>query len=37
VVAIEKEKAEAYVPAWPWAPIGFLMKHLPLRVVARMG
>ena len=37
VAAIEKEKAEAYVPSWPWAPIGFLMKRLPLRVVARMG
>lgn len=37
VAAIEKEKAEAYVPSWPWAPIGFLMRRLPLRVVARMG
>jgi short-subunit dehydrogenase len=37
VAAIEKEKAEAYVPSWPWAPIGFLMKRLPLRVVARMS
>ena len=37
VAAIEKEKAESYVPSWPWAPIGFLMKRLPLRVVARMG
>jgi short-subunit dehydrogenase len=37
VAAIEKEKAESYVPSWPWAPIGFLMKRLPLRLVARMG
>jgi short-subunit dehydrogenase len=37
VTAIEKEKAESYVPSWPWAPIGFLMKRLPLRIVARMG
>lgn len=37
VAAIEKEKAESYVPSWPWAPIGFLMKRLPLSVVARMG
>jgi short-subunit dehydrogenase len=37
VAAIEKEKAEAYVPSWPWAPIGFLMKRLPLRLVARMS
>ncbi len=36
VKAIEKERAEAYVPPWPWAPIGFLMRHLPLRVVSRM-
>ena len=37
VAAIEKEKAESYVPSWPWAPLGFLMKRLPLRIVARMG
>jgi short-subunit dehydrogenase len=37
VDAIEKEKTEAYVPGWPWAPIGFLMKRLPLSLVARMS
>jgi short-subunit dehydrogenase len=37
VAAIAKEKAESYVPSWPWAPIGFLMRRLPLRLVARMG
>jgi hypothetical protein len=37
VRAIEREKAESYVPAWPWAPLGFLMKRLPLSVVARMS
>jgi short-subunit dehydrogenase len=37
VAAIEKEKAESYVPSWPWAPIGFLMRRLPLRIVARMS
>jgi short-subunit dehydrogenase len=37
VAAIEKERAESYVPSWPWAPIGFLMRRLPLRLVARMG
>jgi short-subunit dehydrogenase len=37
VRAIEKEKAEAYVPAWPWLPISFLMKRLPLRLVAKMS
>jgi short-subunit dehydrogenase len=37
VKAIEAERAEAKVPAWPWVPIGFAMRHLPLRVVAKMG
>jgi len=37
VKAIEKEKAEAYVPPWPWGPIGLLMRNLPLKMVARMG
>ena len=37
VQAIEKEVAEACVPAWPWAPMGFLMKRLPLKTVANMG
>ncbi|MFY7069855.1 SDR family oxidoreductase [Nocardiopsis changdeensis] len=36
VAAIEKRRAKAYVPAWPWAPIGFLMKRLPLSVVRRL-
>jgi short-subunit dehydrogenase len=36
-IAIEKEKAEAYVPGWPWAPLGFLMKRLPLSVVTRIS
>ncbi|MBA4721817.1 MAG: SDR family oxidoreductase [Alcanivorax sp.] len=36
VEAIEKEPAKAYVPRWPWAPIGFAMKVLPLSVVKRM-
>jgi short-subunit dehydrogenase len=37
VKAIEKEKAEAYVPDWPWRPLGFLMRRLPLKFVARMA
>ena len=36
VAAIEKRKVKAYVPAWPWAPIGFLMKCLPLSVVRKL-
>jgi short-subunit dehydrogenase len=37
VAAIEKEPAEASVPAWPWTLMGFAMRHLPLRIVARMN
>lgn len=37
VRAIEKEPDEAIVPGWPWIALGFLMRHLPLRMVARMG
>lgn len=33
---IEKEVAEAAVPAWPWAPIGQIMKHAPLSVVRKL-
>jgi short-subunit dehydrogenase len=36
VRAIEAERANACVPAWPWVPLGFLLKHLPLALVARM-
>lgn len=35
--AIDKEPNHASVPAWPWRPLGFLMRHLPLNVVAKMG
>ncbi|MET8999445.1 SDR family oxidoreductase [Amycolatopsis sp. NPDC004169] len=33
--AIEAEQPEATVPAWPWIPMSFLMRHAPLRVVAK--
>jgi short-subunit dehydrogenase len=36
VAAIEKRRAKAYVPAWPWVPIGMAMRALPLSVVRRM-
>lgn len=36
VEAIEKRRPTAYVPAWPWVPIGFLMKVLPLSVVRKL-
>lgn len=35
VKAIERERSEAKVPAWSWVPMGFLMHHHPLRLVAR--
>ncbi|WP_242110738.1 SDR family oxidoreductase [Luteimonas aquatica] len=34
--AIEREPAKAYVPWWPWAPLGFLIKRLPLGLVRRI-
>lgn len=33
---IEAEVAESSVPKWPWAAIGFLLRHLPLTLVAKM-
>ncbi|MFF7602321.1 SDR family oxidoreductase [Streptomyces mirabilis] len=36
VKAIEKRRTKAYVPAWPWVPIGIAMKILPLQVVRRL-
>jgi len=36
VAAIEKRRTRAYVPAWPWVPIGVAMRVLPLSVVRRL-
>lgn len=36
VRAIEREKPKAYVPAWPWVPMGFLMERVPLRALNKM-
>ena len=36
VAAIEKEKASARVPGWPWVPVGFALKHLPLPIARRL-
>lgn len=36
VRAIEKEKGEAWVPAWPWWPVGWILKCLPLKILATM-
>jgi hypothetical protein len=35
VAAIEKQKRSARVPAWPWQPLGFVVRHAPLAVVRR--
>lgn len=36
VKAIEKEVDDAAVPAWPWAPLGQVMKHAPRGVVRKL-
>jgi short-subunit dehydrogenase len=36
VKVIEREVVDAAVPAWPWAPLGQVMKHAPLSIVRRM-
>lgn len=36
VKALLKEPAEASVPAWPWFPIGKVLKHAPLSVVRKL-
>jgi short-subunit dehydrogenase len=36
VDAVEKEKASAHVPPWPWVPLGFALKHLPLPLARRL-
>ena len=37
VEAIEKRKQKAYVPAWPWVPIGFALRHAPMSVVRKLS
>lgn len=37
VRVIERERATAQVPSWPWVPLGLLMRHAPLRLVARLS
>lgn len=34
--AIEKQRLHATVPGWPWAGLGFVMRHLPDRLWLRM-
>jgi len=37
VKAIEREPVNAYVPGWPWTVVGFFLRNLPLKLVARMS
>ena len=37
VKAIEKQPVKAYVPQWPWLPLGLAMKVLPLSLVNKLG
>ena len=37
VQEIEKQRVKAYVPQWPWLPIGMAMKILPLKWVNKLG
>ena len=34
---IEKAPIKAYVPKWPWLPLGLAMKVLPLKLVNKLG
>lgn len=36
VQAIEKRRIKAYVPRWPWVPLGIAMRLLPLGIVRRL-
>ena len=37
VKAIESEKAEASVPAWPWSVIGWALRNLPASVTKALA
>ena len=37
VRAIEREPVTAFVPGWPWTAVAFLMRHLPLQLIAKMS
>jgi short-subunit dehydrogenase len=36
VEAMEAEKASALLPAWPWRPIGLMLRHLPEPVLRQL-
>lgn len=37
VEAIEKRKASAVVPAWPWVPLGHVVRRLPVGLLRRLA
>ncbi len=37
VKTIESEPVKAFVPKWPWLPLGLAMKVLPLRIVNKLS
>jgi len=37
VRAIERQVASAAVPAWPWRPLGAVLRHAPLSVIRRFA
>ena len=37
VKAINKEKANSYVPTWPWAMLHWVLRIVPQRVIAKMS
>jgi hypothetical protein len=36
VKAIEREVANACVPPWPWRALAVVLRHVPLRIVAKL-
>ncbi len=37
VRAIEHERSIAFVPTWPWAILRYILKILPLRLMAKLS
>ena len=37
VEAIEKERAKSVVPAWPWRPLGLLVRMLPAKLLRKLA
>jgi hypothetical protein len=36
VEAVEKERASARAPGWPWVPVGLALRYLPLPLARRL-